>query len=224
MAEPAETPRRSLTGAVIPALAAAALAGIGALVLVGLKDQRASDATPPANCILQGASAVGGPIQLVDSNGETVTQADFAGAPAVVYFGFTHCPDVCPTTLYALADALSASGGYDAQAIFITVDPERDTPSLLAQYIHTNGFPAGLVGLTGSTEQVDSAKRAFRVYSARAPIPGAADGAYNVDHTSLAYVMDGQWRTRAIIQTTGATPQQIAQCISAGLDRVAQHN
>lgn len=218
MAEPAETPRRSLTGAVIPALAAAALAGIGALVLVGLQDRQAP-AAAPQNCILSGTEEVGGPIALSDTRGATVTEADFAGAPAVVYFGFTHCPDVCPTSLYALAEALSAPGGYDIQPIFITVDPARDTPEVMAAYVRTEGFPAGLIGLTGSAEQVNAARAAFHVYASRAPISGATEDVYNVDHTSLAYVLDGQWRVRSIIRTTGAAPEQYAQCIAAGLER-----
>jgi protein SCO1/2 len=218
MAEPAETPRRRLTGAVIPALAAAALAGMGALVLVGLQD-RQSPAAPPQNCILSGAEEVGGPIALLDTHGAVVTEADFAGAPTVIYFGFTHCPDVCPTSLYALAEALSAPGGYDVQPVFITVDPQRDTPEVMAAYVRTDGFPAGLTGLTGSTEQIEAAKAAFHVYASRAPGSEASGDTYNVDHTSLAYVLDGQWRVRSIIRTTGATPEQYAQCIAAGLER-----
>ena len=217
MADPLETPRRRLTGAIVPALAAAVLAGLGALALVNLNGgQRAAEA-PPENCILEGANEVGGSIQLVDANGAAVTEADFAGEPAIVYFGFTHCPDICPTTMYALAEALALPGGYDVQPVLITVDPERDTPEVMGAYARTEGFPAGLAALSGASEQIAAAKSAFRVYSARAAIEGAAADVYNVDHTSLAYVMDGQWRTRAIIRTTGATPEQFAQCIAAGL-------
>jgi protein SCO1 len=215
MAEPEETPRRNLTGAVITAVAAAALAGLAVLALVGLNGRHV--ASTPENCIVQGASEVGGPIDLVDSNGTRVTQADFAGSPAVVYFGYTHCPDICPTTLYTLADALALPGGYDVQSVLITVDPERDTRDVLGAYVRSQGFPTGLAGLTGGAEQIDAAKRAFRVYSARAAIPGAPDDVYNVDHTAFLYVMDGRWRVRSIIRTNGATPEQFAQCIAAGL-------
>lgn len=220
MNEPVETPRRNLTGAVIPALAAAALAATGALLLVGRNGGEKSASLPVLeNCILQGAEEVGGPIELVDANGGTVTQADFAGAPAVVYFGFTHCPDICPTTMYSLAAALEAEGGYDVQSVLITLDPERDTPTVMGAYADTGGFPPGLIGLTGSRAQVDAAKASFHVYSARAEIPGAAGGAYNVDHSSFLYVMDGQWRTRSIVNTVRATPEQVAACIAAGLER-----
>lgn len=188
------------------------------MVLVGLNQRGTQTAPPPENCILSGIEDVGGPIALQDSNGAIVTQTDFAGSPAVVYFGFTHCPDVCPTALYALAQALSTETSYDVQTIFITVDPERDTPEVVGAYAQTDGFPAGLVGLTGSREQIEAAKSAFRVYAARAPSEGDVGDAYNVDHTSLAYVLDAEWRVRSIIRTPGATPEQYAQCIAAGLD------
>jgi protein SCO1/2 len=107
MAEPVETPRRNLTGAVVPALAVAGLAAIGAMLLVGTTGNGAKQAALPRDCILENADGVGGPIDLVDSNGARVTQADFAGEPAVIYFGFTHCPDICPTSMYALGEALA---------------------------------------------------------------------------------------------------------------------
>lgn len=217
MQETAETPRRSLTGAVIPALAAAALAGALALVAVGL-NQRPAPAAPvaPGNCILSGIENIGGPIALHDTHGATVTQTDFAGSPAIVYFGFTHCPDVCPTALLTLAQALDQPGSYDLQPIFITVDPERDTQEVMGAYARTDGFPAGLVGLTGSRAQIEAAEHAFQVYASRAGGDAESDD-YNVDHTSLAYVMDGQWRVRSVIRTPGATPEQVSQCIAAGL-------
>ena len=226
-----ETPRLNLTGAIVPALAAAALAAIGAILIVDSNGRRGSASVTPANCILDNADGVGGPIDLVDANGARVTQADFTGEPVVIYFGFTHCPDVCPTTMYTLAEALARPGGYDAQAIMITVDPERDTPQVMGAYAHTQGFPPGLVALTGASAQIDAAKRAFQVYSARAV--GEAGGAdYSVDHTSFLYVLDGQWRTRAIASTVRrenesdpqspilpASAGDIAACIAAGLDR-----
>lgn len=220
MNEPVETPRRSLTGAVVPALAAAGLAALGAILLVSRNGGAAQTAPTPVveNCILENADAVGGPIQLVDANGATITQADFAGEPAVIYFGFTHCPDICPTSMYALEAALAQPGGYDVQPVLITLDPERDTPAVMRQYVETSGFPSGLVGLSGSRAQIDAAKEAFHVYSARAPVEGATDGAYNVDHSSFLYVVDGAWRTRSIVNTVEATPEQVAQCIAAGLE------
>lgn len=228
MPEPTETPRRRLTGAVVPAMAAAGLAAVFAIVLVTFNgDERAQT---PENCILEGADGVGGPIDLIDANGARVTQADFAGQPVLIYFGFTHCPDVCPLSMYAVAEAMAQPESHDVQPILITLDPERDTPEVMRAYASTAGFPQGLVGLTGSRAQIDAAKAAFHVYSARAPIEGAGPDAYNVDHSSFLYVVDGAWRTVAIIPTiarerpqdpssplVAAPPAQISACIAAGL-------
>lgn len=236
MNETTPTPRRNLTGAVIPALGVAGLAAVAALLLVSTNHakQQSAAAAVPRDCILDGANAVGGPINLLDSNGSAVTQADFAGQPAVVYFGFTHCPDACPTTMYTLSQALAEPDGYDVTPVLITVDPERDTPTVMRAYTHTQGFPAGLVGLTGSAAQVDGAKNVFRVYSSRSPIEGAPADTYNVDHSSFLYVMDSHWRTVAITPTVKrerpddptstlvAVPaEDIARCIAAGLERSA---
>jgi len=233
MAEPVETPRRNLTGAVIPALAVAGLAAVGAILLVSSNGGgRSKQAEIPRDCIMRNADAVGGPIELADANGARVTQADFAGEPAVIYFGFTHCPDICPSSMYALAEALAAPGGYDVQPILITVDPERDTPQRMGEYARTDGFPPGLQGLSGTRAQVDAAARAFQVHHAKVETPGAPADTYNVDHSSLLYVVDGNWRTVSIIQTMNradpmdprspmvpATPEAIAACIAAGLER-----
>jgi len=231
-AEPVETPRRNLTGAIIPALAAAGLAAIGALFLVSRTGGEGAGGAPVAGCILENADALNGPIDLVDVNGSAVTQADFAGQPALIYFGFTHCPDVCPTSMYAIAEALAQENGYDVQPILVTVDPARDTPEVMRAYTQTGGFPPGLVGLTGTEAQIEAAKRSFHVYSSRSEIPGAPAGTYNVDHSSLMYVLDGQWRTVAAMPTmtradpndprspmAPAAPEAIAACIAQGLER-----
>ena len=231
MGEPEQTPRRNLTGAVIPAVAVAGLAALGAMLLVGTNGG-GKQAAIPRDCIVENADGVGGPIDLVDSNGARVTQADFAGEPAVIYFGFTHCPDICPTSMYALGEALAAPGGYDVQPILITVDPERDTPQRMGEYAGTDGFPPGLVGLSGTREQINAAASAFQVHHSKAPIADAPADVYNVDHSSLLYVLDGNWRTVSIIQTMNradpmdptsplvpAAPETIAACIAAGLER-----
>ena len=231
MPEPTETPRRNLTGAVVPAVAAAALAAVGAILIVGVNGR--AGVQTPQSCILEGAQDVGGPIDLVDQNGARVTQPDFAGQPAVIYFGFTNCPDVCPTSMYAIAEALAQPGGYDVQPILITVDPARDTPERMRDYVATEGFPSGLVGLTGSRRQVEAALAAFHAYGrAQPPAPGAPANVYNVDHTSFLYVVDDGWRTVAIIPTTrrerpedptspvvAAPVEDIAACIAAGLEQ-----
>lgn len=234
MGDPPETPRRNLTGAVVPAVAAAALAAVGAIFLVSSNGRESTvTMSVPRDCIVEGAEELGGPIDLVDQNGARVTQADFAGEPAVVYFGFTHCPDVCPTSMFAIAEALSAPNGYDVQPILITVDPARDTPERMREYVATEGFPSGLVGLTGSQAQVAAALSAFHAYGRpQAPAPGAPADVYNVDHSSFLYVMDAHWRPVAAMRTfrrenendpqsaiVPAPPAEIAACIAAGIER-----
>ncbi|MGE0594742.1 MAG: SCO family protein [Hyphomonadaceae bacterium] len=214
---PVEQPRRNLTGAIVPALAAAGLAGLGAMLIVGMPQDGPSAA--PTGCIVENADAVGGAISLVDANGNRVTQADFSGEPAVLFFGFTHCPDICPTAMYVLGEAMSLPGAHDAQSVLISVDPERDTPDAMGAYVQTGGFPAGLVGLTGTPEQVRAAADAFRVVYQKRPIEGAAEDVYNVDHTGFFYVMDGNWRTAAIMPSQTATPETLNACIAAGLDQ-----
>ncbi len=216
---PIEPQRRKLTSAVVPALAAAGLAGLAALFVVGRQASvpDISGAPPPPGCIVDGAETVGGPISLLDVNGSPVTEADFSSGPAIVYFGFTHCPDICPTTLYALAEALALPGGFDVQPIMITVDPIRDTPAAMRAYVGTEGFPAGLVGLSGSEAQLEPIKRAFGVVARQSPRDGTDD--YSVDHTSFLYVMDETWTTRSRMLSVGASPADIAACISAGLSR-----
>lgn len=214
-----ETPRRNLTGAIVPALAAAAVAGAGALFMVMSNGNFGAPTAAPEGCVLlTGAEHIGGPIALLDENGTRVTQADFSEGPSVVYFGFTHCPDVCPTTMYTLAEAMAQPGGYDLQPIMITVDPARDTPVLMRQYVHTEGFPPGLVGLSGSQAQVDAAAAAFKVVHSQSPLEGRPANEYTVNHSSFLYVMDAQWRTRALMATQGVSPADIAQCIAAGLE------
>lgn len=134
-------------------------------------------------------SAVGGPFQLVNQDGKTVTDADFRGKPLLVFFGFTHCPDICPTTLFEVSEVFNRLGK-DAEkvnAIFVTVDPERDTPEKLKLYL--SSFHPQISALSGSEEQVEAIKKAYFVYAKRIPLEG---GSYTMDHTSVVYLMDKQ--------------------------------
>jgi protein SCO1/2 len=137
------------------------------------------------------AASVGGPFQLVDQDGRAVTDKTFAGRPFLVFFGFTHCPDVCPTTLTQISAILDAAGerGRDLRALFITVDPERDDPATLKSYL--SSFDPRIVGLTGDRAAVDAAVKAYRAYARRVP---TADGDYTMEHTALVYLMDGRNR------------------------------
>ena len=136
-------------------------------------------------------AAVGGPFHLEDQNGRPVSDQDIKGRPFLVFFGFTHCPDVCPTTLFDISEVLKRLGK-DADhtgALFITVDPERDTPAVLKDYL--SNFDPHLRGLTGDAAAVEAALRAYRVYAKKVPLPG---GDYTMDHTAVVYLMDKDGR------------------------------
>jgi protein SCO1/2 len=134
-------------------------------------------------------SNVGGPFQLIDQDGKAVTDADFRGKPFLVFFGFTHCPDICPTTLFEVSEIFNRLGP-DAEkvsALFVTVDPERDTPEKLKLYL--SSFHPRIVALGGTPEQVEAIKKAYFVFAKKVPLPG---GGYTMDHTSIVYLMDKQ--------------------------------
>ncbi len=140
------------------------------------------------------ASLVGGPFTLEDGAGKQVSDRDFRGKYMLVYFGYTFCPDVCPTTLNEIADALDHLGtkANELQPIFITVDPKRDTPAVVKQY--TASFSPKLIGLTGTPEQIAAVAKAYRVYYAEHRTgPGPND--YSMDHSSILYLMgpDGKF-------------------------------
>ena len=136
-------------------------------------------------------AAVGGPFHLEDQNGKPVSDADMKGRPFLVFFGFTHCPDICPTTLFDMSQMLRALGP-DADrtgALFITVDPERDTPAAIKDYL--SNFDPHVRGLTGDPTAINAAIRAYRVYAKKVPLE---NGDYTMDHTALVYLMDKNGR------------------------------
>ena len=132
-------------------------------------------------------AAVGGPFHLEDQNGKPVSDEDMKGRPFLVFFGFAHCPDVCPTTLFEMSEVIRQLGK-DADrigALFITVDPERDTPAALKDYL--SSFDPHLRGLTGDPAAVNAAIKAYRVYAKKIPLEG---NDYTMDHTAVVYLMD----------------------------------
>ena len=138
-----------------------------------------------------GSSAIGGPFKLIDQNGNAITDADIKGRPFLVFFGYTHCPDVCPTTLFDVSEVLRALGK-DADrtgALFVTVDPERDTPAVMKDYL--SSFDPHLRGATGDRTSIDAVEKAYRVYAKKVPTD---NGEYSMDHTALVYLMDKQGR------------------------------
>ena len=139
---------------------------------------------------LRGATApaaIGGAFRLTDQAGQTVTEKNLIGRPSIIFFGFTHCPDVCPTALFEMSEVLRAMGP-DAgklNAYFVSVDPERDTSAVMKDYI--SSFDPHLKGLTGSPEEIAKVISAYRVYAKKIPLK---DGDYTMDHTALIYLMD----------------------------------
>jgi protein SCO1/2 len=166
-------PSRAST--ILIALAAAAVAAL-ALVALWL-----ALAPKGAN-----RSLVGGPFALEDGAGKTVTDQTLRGHPFLVYFGYTHCPDVCPTELARISDALAAMGDKAVPALFITVDPERDTPKVMQDY--ASSFGPHVIGLSGSPQQIGTVEKEFRVFARKGKVE--SDGSYSMDHSSIIYLMD----------------------------------
>jgi protein SCO1/2 len=143
----------------------------------------------PAPVALQ--SSVGGPFRLTDHNGRPITDEDLKGRPFLVFFGFTHCPDVCPTTLFEVSEILRALGsdGERVRALFVTVDPERDTPEKLKDYL--SSFDPRLIGVTGDEAAIKAMEKTYRVYAKKVPLDA---GGYTMDHTAIVYLMDKDGR------------------------------
>ncbi len=138
-----------------------------------------------------GPSAIGGPFKLIDQDGKPITDQDLKGRPFLVFFGYRHCPDICPTTLFEMSEVMRALGK-DADrinALFITVDPDRDTPAGMKDYL--SSFDPHLRGATGDRKAIDAVEKAYRVYAKKVP---GKDGDYSMDHTALVYLMDKQGR------------------------------
>jgi protein SCO1/2 len=156
------------------------------------------------------ALPIGGPFSLTDQNGAVRQDSDFRGKLMLVYFGYTYCPDICPTTLAAMSQALDRLGPESdrVQPIFITVDPERDTPAQMRLY--ASNFHPRLLALTGSADQVAVAEKAYRVYAKKVAEPGKMD--YLMDHSSFIYLMDRDGKLAALIPP-GADADAMAAAI-----------
>ncbi|MGB7036589.1 MAG: SCO family protein [Xanthobacteraceae bacterium] len=135
----------------------------------------------------QAAAAIGGPLDLQDQNGKPFSDARMRGQPFLIFFGFTHCPDVCPTTLFDMSQMMKALGPDAGRAgvLFITVDPDRDTAQVLKDYM--SNFDPHLLGLTGTQAQINAGIKEYRVYAKKVPLE---NGDYTMDHTATVYLMD----------------------------------
>jgi len=162
----------------------------------------------------QGQALVGGPFQLVNQDGRPVDQSVLKGKWSVVFFGFTYCPDICPATMQAVRGAVDLLGanGKDVQIVFVSVDPGRDKPRVLKDWLDAQDLPASTLGLTGTPEQVAAAAKAYRVVYQR-----EGDGAdYQVNHSTAAYLMNPSGRFDRVL-AYGLTPEQMADQIRKGM-------
>lgn len=150
---------------------------------LGLGGRLLLDRLQPSNV----GAELGAPFTLTDMNGETITEAAFEGEPTVLFFGFTHCPEICPTAIYDLEAWLEEIGpdGEEVGAYFITVDPERDTPDVLREYLEPQS--ERVVGISGEPADVLALADAWRVYYSKQPLDG---GDYTMNHTTLMYLVD----------------------------------
>jgi protein SCO1/2 len=193
-----------------PARAGVLVLAFAACLLGGVAVWRQAARAPEADA----ASAIGGPFKLVSQTGAPVDQSVLRGKWSAVFFGYTYCPDVCPTTLTTLGRAVEALGDRAPrfQVVFITVDPERDTPRALATYLSTPAFPRATIGLTGSPAQIAAAAKAYHVFYQKVP-QGAS---YSMDHTAVVYLMDPAGRFSRPLDLT-VPPADIARQIAEAM-------
>jgi protein SCO1/2 len=192
---------------------------LAAALALGLPLTGCNQPSGGATVASSGEALVGGPFQLVDQNGRPADQTLLKGKWSAVFFGYTYCPDVCPTTMQALAGAEAKLGdkARNLQVVFISVDPERDTPAQLKTYLSTPAFPQGAIGLTGTPAQVAAAAKAYRVYFQK---DGKGEG-YSVAHSSIVYLMDPQGKFASAL-TESQTPSEVATQIGDAMAKGAR--
>jgi protein SCO1/2 len=224
MSKPSEAPPTK-PSTPLPRLIALGALGLGLVVLGGAFVQKGLAPKPvetalPEGCNARAFAEIGGPFSLVNQDNVAVTEKTFVGKPALIYFGFTYCPDICPLSLQTMRLALdeakkvSGSKAGDIQPILISLDPERDTPAALKAYVTSGGFPEKLQGLTGSVEQVTAAAKAFKVGFRKSVPEGSSAGDYLIDHTSIFYLLDRQGKL-ATFFSADPDPKVMGQCLAA---------
>jgi protein SCO1/2 len=187
-------------GLTLAAIAVSIVAGL--LVAAGLFSRSSSPAS---------AKTIGGPFALSTSDGTRVSDRDFLGKWLLVYFGYTHCPDICPTTLAEISQTLDLLGDAAAQVqpLFITIDPDRDTPEVIGAYARS--IDSRIIGLSGDAAAIASVAKAYRVYYAKRAPQSATDNSYFMDHTAFVYVMDADGKYVTLLSPLqGDTPEDMA--------------
>lgn len=201
---------------IVKRLLIAAVILLGTLAMLALYHPALRpQATPSGDNAAGGTVAIGGPFTMVDGRGAAFTDADLKGRYSLIFFGFTHCPDICPLTLQVMTDAIEQAGpaGERVTPVFISVDPERDTTEAVGSYVAA--FHPRFVGLTGTPEQVAATTKAFRVFSRKAPLRDSENnetGEYTVEHSGLIFLMgpDGRYVTHF---SNGTTAEEMAAYI-----------
>ena len=150
-----------------------------------------------------GSPTIGGSFTMIAQDGRVVTNADLAGRPYLVFFGYTHCPDFCPTALSDISAVFKELGDKKIAALFVTVDPERDTPDILKTYLEN--FDSRIIGLTGDPSKTEATAKAFRVYARK--VAGEKPGDYTVDHTGVVYLMDKRGKFVSAFNLSRPLPQ-----------------
>lgn len=171
------------------------------------------------SCKGRAFAQIGGPFNLINQDNQPVSEKSFIGRPALIYFGYTMCPDVCPASLSLMGASFEELRSVNPaladkiQPILITIDPARDTPHLLKQYVASGGFPRGLIGLTGSEAQITAVAKAYKVGYRKVEAPQSAAN-YTMDHTSIMYLLDSSGKL-ATFFSDNTSPAEIAQCIQS---------
>lgn len=167
-----------------------------------------------AGCETRAYDTIGGPFSLINQDGMAVTEAEFKGAYSLVYFGFTYCPDVCPAALVTIDRALQRLPDEITRpkTVLISIDPERDTPEALVDYIRSPPFPDDITALTGPIEAIEAAASEFKTGFSRVETPESL-AEYTMEHSSIIYLMDENWSLRTFF-THEATAQNIGDCLT----------
>ena len=204
-------PRRSIM--ILACLCFAIAIGVSLFTVITVTNK---DRAGEAAVTESGQPQVGGPFQLVNQDGKPVDQTMLDGKWSLVFFGFTYCPDFCPTTLASMAATQAQMGdkGKDLQIVFITVDPTRDTPQTLKDYLSSDGFPKDVIGLTGTPEQIADAAKAYRAYYQKV---GEGEG-YTMNHSLTVYLMGPDGKFRAAL-SSDLGPERSAQVIQRNMAR-----
>jgi len=205
-------PRRSI----LLFAAACAVIAVALIAVTVVLVNRSPAGAGAGEVVTTGQADVGGPFQLIDHDGRPVDQSMLEGKWSLVFFGFTYCPDYCPMTLQTLDATRQRLGDRadDLQIVFVSVDPERDTPQALKDYLSTDGFPEGVIGLTGTPDQIRAAADAYKAFYSKS---GEGEG-YTMNHSLTVYLMgpDGEFRT-AVAHDLG--PERAAEVIGRTMAR-----